>query len=296
MRKDSFLLAESSIIAYLHNHNTFAYTYRDIEKIFHNNKENWNIAGYRTVKHFVNFITEKKILELVKLKHLTKGSLKQVFIIPGENKFYVAQTVKKEGYISFYSALQFHDLTLQNSKSVYISYDKYYDTTYSGFADENDSLTQDSIDKAFSKPQRQTSEIFRSEKDDIRYFFIQKKATPVRVGIEEANGIYYTDLERTLIDIAIRPAYSGGVFDVLEAFIMAHDRINVARMVSYLDQLDYVYPYHQLIGFYLEKSGMSDFETSLFYEKKTDLKFYLTYNISNKRFDEKWNIYYPNGF
>lgn len=290
MRRDSFELAESSIITYLHNYNISAYTLGDIEKIFHKNKESWNIAGYRTVKHFINFLEEKKILEIVKLKHLTKGNKKQVFIIPGTNKFNIAQTIKKEGYISFYSALQMHNLTLQNSKSVYLSFDQH------GLTGNTDFLTQDSIDNAFSKPQRQTSEIYKSENDDIRYFLIQKKARSVNVGIIENNGVKYTDLERTLIDIAIRPAYSGGVFEVLEAFIKAEIDINVARMVSYLDQLDYVYPYHQLIGFYLEKAGMSDFETSLFYEKKTDLKFYLTYNISNKKFDEKWNIYYPNGF
>lgn len=290
MKRESFELAKSQITSYLLDNKTKAYTFADIGKIFHSKRDEWKIASYRTTKHFINFIENNKILELVKLKHLTKGTVKQIFIIPGTNKFNIAQTIKKDGYISYYSALKIHQLTLQNPKSIYISFDKY------GAYENADFLYQDSIDNAFSKPQRQTSEIYKSEVDDTRYVFVQKKTDSLLVGISENNGIHYTDLERTLIDIVIRPAYSGGVFEVLEAYINAKDRVDLDIMVKYLDQLNYVYPYYQLIGFYLEKAGYNTNDTNLFLERKTDFKFYLTYNISNKKFNEKWNIYYPNGF
>lgn len=290
MKKESFESARSQISSYLSDNEIGAYTFADIGKIFRAKKEEWKIANYRTTKHFMVFIENNKILQLIKLKHLTKGNIKQVFIIPGTNKFNIAQAIKKEGYISYYSALQIHELTLQNPKSVYISFDQY------GVYDNADFLLQESVDSAFSKPQRQTSEIYKSEINDIRYVFIQKKTNSLLVGISKNNGVYYTDLERTLIDIIIRPAYSGGVFEVLEAYINAKDRVDLNKMIQYLKQLNYVYPYYQLVGFYLEKAGYNSTETELFYERKTDIKFYLTYNIANKKFDDKWNIYYPNGF
>lgn len=63
-----------------------------------------------------------------------------------------------------------------------------------------------------------TTEIYKSEEDSYRYTFLQKKTNSIDVGVKTIKKIRVTDLERTLIDIAVRPAYSGGVFEVLEAF------------------------------------------------------------------------------
>lgn len=290
MKKESFEAAKDQIIDFLLDNPIGAFTSADIFSIFNKNRDVWKIANYRTPKHFFAFLEKSKILELIKLKHLTKGSIKEVFLTPGANKYQIAQTIKKDGYLSFYSASQIHQLTLQNPKSIYISYDK------SGWQENDNDLLQKDVDNAFSKPQRQSSEIYKSGIDDTRYYLIQKKTDSLCVGVITKNGIKYTDLERTLIDISIRPAYSGGVFEILEAFINAKDRVNIDVVLQYLDHLDYVYPYHQVIGFYLDRAGYSIENTNLFLERKKDIKFYLTYNIANKKFDEKWNLYYPNGF
>lgn len=43
-----------------------------------------------------------------------------------------------------------------------------------------------------------------------------------------------TSIERTVIDIAVRPAYSRGVPHVLEAYKRARGRVSVARLTSLL--------------------------------------------------------------
>jgi predicted transcriptional regulator of viral defense system len=42
-----------------------------------------------------------------------------------------------------------------------------------------------------------------------------------------------TNIERTLIDGLVRPQYSGGFLEVLEAFNIAHDKINPQKIIEY---------------------------------------------------------------
>lgn len=292
MRKESFLSAQSKMQDYLYNDNLKAYTIFDLTKIFEEMRDEWSIANYRNQYDFMKFLDTVNILTSLNLKHQETGSEKKIFIEKNVSKQYVAQTIKKEGYLSNYSAMQIHQLTLQIPKSIYLSYGKGKEI-HRGVRGE---LTQKSIDSAFSKPQRITSEVYRSEVDNTRFFFIQKAYNKEKVGIVEKDGLFFTDLERTLLDIAIRPGYSGGVFEVLEAFINSHEKVNIDKLDLYLTQLDYMYPYHQLIGFYLDKAGCADAKLTKFLNKRTNLNFYLTYNMSNVLFDEKWKIYYPTGF
>jgi len=111
----------------------------------------------------------------------------------------------------------------------------------------------------------------------------------------EDQSFEYTDLERTLIDISVRPVYSGGVFEVLEAYKLAKGKLDVSKLASYLKKMQFTYPYEQLIGFYLEKANYWEKEIELFL-KKQKFNFYLTYDIRNKEFSDKWKLFYPKGF
>ena len=64
-----------------------------------------------------------------------------------------------------------------------------------------------------------------------------------------------TGLERTLIDIAVRPTYAGGIPEVLEAYRRARGKLSLNRLAATLSKMDYVYPYEQAVGFLLERSG-----------------------------------------
>ena len=58
-----------------------------------------------------------------------------------------------------------------------------------------------------------------------------------------------TTLERTLIDIAVRPFYAGGVAEVAKACEMAKNKeVSVNRLASMLTKMHFGYPYHQAIG------------------------------------------------
>jgi hypothetical protein len=61
-----------------------------------------------------------------------------------------------------------------------------------------------------------------------------------------------TNLERTIVDITVRPAYSGGVHNVLKAYRLAQPKLSIPQVTKTLRALNYVYPYYQSIGFYLD--------------------------------------------
>ena len=109
----------------------------------------------------------------------------------------------------------------------------------------------------------------------------------------QARGVNYryTDLERTLLDAVVRPAYSGGSENILKAFKKAKKKIDLLKLNDYLEKVQYVYPYHQSIGFYLKQAGYSRKQCAIF-KKKIRYIFYLNYGARSSEFDEEWQIYH----
>lgn len=102
-----------------------------------------------------------------------------------------------------------------------------------------------------------------------------------------------TSLERTLVDITVRPGYSGGVPAVLQAFRSARGRISVTKLLGVLRKLDYTYPYHQSIGFYLERTGYSQADQTLAKDLGAKFDFYLSHGLRNPAFDPNWRVFFP---
>jgi len=67
----------------------------------------------------------------------------------------------------------------------------------------------------------------------------------VQLSAEGGAHVRVTNLERTLIDAVVRPAYSGGVFEVAKAFELAKDQVSVNAMGAMLGKLRFAYPFHQ---------------------------------------------------
>ncbi|MBI3000489.1 MAG: hypothetical protein HYY46_18855 [Deltaproteobacteria bacterium] len=104
-----------------------------------------------------------------------------------------------------------------------------------------------------------------------------------------------TDLERTLIDITVRPVYSGGVFQVLRTFRKLRGSVSVAKIANMLGEIDYVYPYHQAIGFYMEKAGYEKNSLDLLKHFGLKYDFYLTHQMEEPEFSNEWRIFFPHG-
>jgi len=104
-----------------------------------------------------------------------------------------------------------------------------------------------------------------------------------------------TNIKRTLIDIAVRPFYSGGIKEVLNAYKMGKNKASAKKLVSMLKKINYTYPYHQAIGFYMERCDFDTPSLSLFKEIGIKYDFYLDYNMKRTEYSEEWKIYFPKG-
>jgi predicted transcriptional regulator of viral defense system len=136
--------------------------------------------------------------------------------------------------------------------------------------------------------------------DQYRILLLSGKNTK-RLGVEtlkgpEGESLPVTNTERTLIDTVVRPAYAGGITQVLEAFKTARGLVSVERLLTTLEGMGFVYPYHQAIGFLMERAGYDEEDCARLRTPGTQFDFYLVHGMKKKQYDEAWRLFYPEGF
>jgi len=257
-------------------------------RLFEQERKNWKISSSKTSAHFISFVLKENIV----IEHTLndpRGKNHHIYSTGAFDDFTIFNALHPKGYFTHYSAMFLHQLTLQIPKSYYLNVEHTKDFPVQA-------LTQQAIDRAFSQAQRIATNTLTYKTKKV--YIINGKNTS-GLGVIQRNlkteSYRFTDLERTLIDIAIRPVYSGGVFEVFGAYQAVKKQLDPVKLEAYLTQLNFTYPYHQVIGFYLEKAGY-DTRTLKLFEKDKQFKFYLTYNIRSKEFSPRWNLYYPKGF
>jgi len=237
----------------------------------------------------IDFLTPEG-LRVVRLRSSTGQTLTR-YAWRDASDFGIALSVFNKLYLCHLSAMVLHDLTDQVPSMMYVNREqspKSFDAN----------LTQRGIDLAFSRKARESNYYFAF--DRRRVTIVSGKSTGrLEVGtvLSAANEpLSVTNLERTLIDIAVRPTYAGGVAQVLEAFRRAHKRLSTNTLVATLKKLDYVYPYHQTIGFYMARAGYTEDQLSLLREFPIQYDFYLAHGMKKTDHDSSWRVYYPSGF
>jgi hypothetical protein len=270
----------------------------------HNKQKVYTTAQIRqvvtTIKKEIKYpksVSVSKMIEILESSHniekaeLLFPSRKYTLYIRGKASiFEIVSSLDGNAYCSHLSALYFHGLLEDGTyNDIYMNIEQSQKPKYENI------MIQENIDKAFSRPPRITSNVVNYQQ--WRIFLINGKHTN-KMGVINMTGpqkkkILVTDLERTLIDIAVRPNYSGGVSNVLNVYKKAIKKMSVDKMARMLKKLNYTYPYHQSIGFYLEKAGFP--EGSHIFNKSfpVKFKFYLANQMNETEYSEKWNIFYP---
>ena len=66
-------------------------------------------------------------------------------------------------------------------------------------------------------------------------------------------------------------------------------------LLSILKKLDYVYPYHQAVGFYMQRAGFTKSQYKGLKNIGLNFDFYLAYSLKDKQYDPEWRLYFPKG-
>ncbi|WP_031242201.1 type IV toxin-antitoxin system AbiEi family antitoxin domain-containing protein [Advenella kashmirensis] len=265
----------------------------DLKMLLSNQRSFWRLAKSTTTQDFIEFLKKQgKLREY----HFPFPHRKETRYVWGEQPLLnILQTLRPNSYFSHYTAMRMHGLTEQIPKTIYINHEQHLKSQSSG------ALEQTNIDTAFSRQPRISNNVIEFEGNRI-YLLNGKNTGQLGVINEPMNDeegqqvlVRVTGVERTLIDITVRPVYSGGVYEVLKAFTLAKEQVSVNALISMLKKINHIYPYHQAIGFYLERAGYRSSLLDLVRRLPIEYDFYLDNKMQDMEYVKAWQLYIPKG-
>lgn len=203
----------------------------------------------------------------------------------------LVQSLSRQGYFTHFTAISLNNLTEQIPKTIYFNVEQ---RTSGG----QGQLTQEALNRAFKAQARLSSNVV--EYKGTRIVKLNGRNTN-QLGVvarrrTNAGAVRVTDTERTLLDATVRPAYSGGIAVVARAFELAKESLSVNKLTAYLRKLRYVYPYHQAVGFYMERAGYEEPLLKLLEPFPMEYDFYLQHAMRSPVLNKRWRLYVPKGF
>ena len=257
---------------------------RDIAEILAEHRDAWRLAESTGTTQFIKYLISTGNLRrwAFKLPHRAET----LFVWGKVSRLAIASSIKTKGYLSHQTAMYLHQLLDKEPQTIYVNHEQ------RPLPPPRGPLVQSSIDNAFRRPQRITKNHAPLGKHTM--YVLNGKHTGdlgvISTTDLDGRSLRVTGLERTLIDITIRPSYTGSPSDVLEAYRRGYGRYSVSSLANMLKQMSFIYPYHQAVGFYLERTGLySEADLSLFRDPQFTHDFYLCYAMKEK----SWRMYYP---
>lgn len=272
----------------LKSRSRFIYDANQLRKLLKTHRTEWHLPQSLTLPKFIDLLNDNGILREVTLDSPYTIAIRYVY---GQlSPYALAESITASSYLSHGTAAFLHGLLVAESRRIYVNKEQSKKPKQNART-----MTQEGIDAAFGRRQRQSQNVFRYDSYEL-VILNGKNTDHLQVHTIKGPGkesLRVTSLERTLIDMAVRPSYSGGVRDVLTTYRNALGEASILRMYRILEQLDYLYPYHQSIGFYLTVSGFPKADVAVFKRLPINFKFYLDYDMQDMAFDTEWQIFYP---
>lgn len=283
-------IARADIVKFLESLSQKVFSPAQLAAVLRAHRGSWRLAQNTNGQKFIIFLLEKTKLREAVLKAEVYHDIRR-YIWGEASPYELALSLKQGAYLCHGTAAFLHGLTNLVPRTIYVNHEQ---TPKPRFG----VLTQEGLDRAFSGTQRKSRYTFKYGLS--QFVLLSGKHTNrlevARIAGPDGEGVDVTSLERTLIDIVVRPAYAGGIYNVLEAYKSACQRVSVNKLIAILKKLDYLYPYHQAIGFYMQRAGYEQGRYQRLRALGLKYDFYLVHGIQDRAHDPFWRLYYPKGF
>lgn len=290
-RTSQITLAQRPIAAFLGETEKAVFREEELWSLLDDHRTEWGLPATTTPQRIAQKLVDNGFLRIHSFIYSTGG--KELLYLYSDPTIYeIAFALRPKSYISHYPAVYLHDLTTQVPKTIYTTREQ------SAKPHRDTHLAQEAIDQAFSTPQRRSQ--LSTNYFDYTILLLNgmhSNRSGVLLNSRYKNAFSYTSLERTLIDITVRPNYAGGAFAVLEAFRRAVNQGHISgnKFQAVYSNIPFIYPYHQALGFYLERAGYAGKLLDGFRQMPRLHTFYLDYAMEAKTLDKYWKIWYPTG-
>ncbi len=291
MAKTRIAIAKPDIVKLFDEYPQKIFKLSEIQRILDSNRTFWRLAKSMSYSDFIRYLVANAKLK----KEVFNFSYRPITLyVWGEVPQYkLLLSLKPNSYFTHYTAVYFHDLTEQTPKTIYINVEQGRKPRPKG------ALIQEKIDSAFNRPTRISNNVAEYRDRTIRMLNGMHTGNlgVFEMSIPDGETLRITDIERTLIDITVRPEYAGGIHEVLKAYRLAKDKLSVNRLVATLKKINYIYPYQQAIGFYLERAGVYK-KSQLDLLRRFEMKynFHLMHEMKDYEYSQQWRLYFPKGF
>lgn len=278
-------MAKSEILGHFSRSRKRVFTGDQVFAELQANRAAWRVPQRVTGAKFIRFLQEEGVFREVPIRfdRLEKSFVR--YACPDASPLEIALSLNRKSFLCHSSAAFVLGLSDVVPRRIYFNVEQTPKPL------PRSALTQEGIDAAFRRPQRQSNQLYEFE--DYSAVMISGKHS----GHFEVGEVAFLDpvfsstlLERTLVDLAVRPACGGGVSQVLEAYRRARETASTMKLLAVLRKLNYSYPYHQAVGFYMQRAGFRPEQYSRFQAAGLLFDFYLAHNMGPTDYDSAWRI------
>ena len=279
MRQDYFSKNKEKIKSIAENTNS--YSFSDIAALLSKVKEDGLVSRSMTASKFYDRLVDIGLLSFsvfIDGAYLTRYSFHKD--IPDET---LLLSLKKRAFLSMSSSLNYQGLSSYRDDFVFISQEQSPKEDYN-----HSKLTQEAIDNAFSKDYRRTKKVGKYNNKHI--VFLEPKNTK-EFGVIEINGIKVSSVSRALVEMVVNVQYFRNTKELISVFKKIKSNIDIDEVFDIVEKFDFIYPYHQSIGYILEKIGFKREKLYKFKECVSKLNFYTDKKQDNYKYIAYWKMY-----
>jgi hypothetical protein len=254
---------------------------------------------YHSTESFIEALENEDIIQKHTMEALNRKTIHIYCSAPltDIDVYELATALLPDGHFCNLTAIYHHSLTNQIPNAVYWRHEDIAPQKRRG----TDKISDARIRSAFIKPHRHTSFVMQHNSHSI---FITAGTRGFDPSVEKIRQKHspcpaesrVTCLERTLIDAVVAPHYNGGLTSLCDYFRAAQQRLDIARMLDIYRRLDFVYPYAQSLGFFMEHCGMQNHANELRSAYPPRQRFYVDHGAKTTwEYNERWMVFYPKG-